>query len=677
MFNVRGWFPFRFHSGRAAVAKQARSRFWPAVESLEDRRLPSPIPLPTIPDQTFDVTAYGAVGDGTTTDTTAIQNAINAAHAAGGGTVLVPAGTYLSGPLRLASSVNLEVDGGATLLMLPRGRYPSSSTPFLSASSLNNVEISGSGTIDGQGAGWWSSSSRPRLIQISNSSIVAVEGIALVNSPREHLAFGATNNVTIKGITISAPANSPNTDGIDVAGSNYLIENCSIADGDDNVAMKPQNVANSNVTITNCFFGSGHGLSIGGETNDGLNGLTVTNCTFMGTAIGLRMKAGRGYGGLVENVHYDQITMTNVATPIWVTSYYLNGTATDPSDPSQDPGRPVTSTTPFWQNITYSDITATGADNAGTLYGLPEAPVADVTFTNVSIEARSPMKVYHAHNVRFINATIAPPPLLTYDATVHHPATPTFLDAGFELPFVGVGTPDAFQYDPSGSPWTFTDTAGVAGNWGGLTDGNPDAPQGTQVAFLQDFGSISQDVYFPAGTYRLKFAAAQRGDGNASSQSFELQVDGVAVEDFTPADSIYTAFTSAKFNVADGVHTVSFVGLDPDGQDNMAFLDQVSIKSVHPPRQGVRAVDSALADSFQQPGPASSSVPLLSEPMANFDMSSVPRDGGLATVAAPISSFPIGLPGEGAENSHFEELAVQFRLIDLHPDEDLQPAPIG
>src|SRR5262249_19719402 len=160
----------------------------------------------------------------------------------------------------------------------------------------------------------------------------------------------------------------------DPAGSNYLIENCNISTGDDDIAMKPQNVANRNITITHCAFGSGHGLSIGGETNDELNGMTVTNCTFVGTSIGLRMKAGRGYGGLVENVLYDQITMVNVATPIWITSYYLNGTAMDPSDPSKDPGQPVTSTTPFWQNITYSNITATGAANAGTFYGLPEAP---------------------------------------------------------------------------------------------------------------------------------------------------------------------------------------------------------------------------------------------------------------------------------------------------------------
>ncbi len=646
MVNAHTWFKHWLHSRKVAGARErARPRFRPAAESLESRWVPSAIPLPMIPDGTFDVTAYGAVGDGTTTDTTAIQNAINAAGAAGGGTVLFPGGTYLSGPIHLLDSVNLDVDGGATLLMLPKGRYPSSSTPFIIASNVNNVEISGTGVIDGQGAGWWSSSSRPRLIQISNSSVVAVENVTLVNSPQEHLAFGATNNVTINGITISAPANSPNTDGIDPAGSNYLIENSSISDGDDNIAVKPQNVANSNITITNCYFGSGHGVSVGGQTNDGLNGLTVTNCTFNGTTNGLRLKAGRGFGGLVQNILYDQITLIDVPNPIWVTSYYVNGTATDPEDPSQDPGRPVTATTPFWRNITYSNITATGADNAGTFYGLPEAPLANIKLVNVSIDARSPMKVYHAQNVRFINATINPPSPLTYDATIAYPTNPVFLDAGFELPFVGVGTPDAYAYDPSGSPWTFTDAAGVAGNWGGLTDGNPDAPQGTQVAFVQYFGSVSQDVYLPAGTYRLKFRAAQRGDGNVSSQSLEVQVDGVAVGDFTPADTTYTPFTTARFTVADGMHTVSFVGLDPDGQDNMAFLDEVRIKvaKTKTPSTDARGEAVALAaESLNQLGGTVSSGPVLQRPPADRAALAGPRAGALP------SALRIELPGDDA-----------------------------
>jgi polygalacturonase len=576
MFTTIGSSKYRSGSRNfPAVRRSPPCRVRPALECLEDRTLLSQIPLPSIPDAVFDITAYGAVGDGRTTNTTAIHNAITAAHAAGGGTVLVPAGTFLSGPITLANNINLELDG-ATLRMLPHGTYPSSSTPFITASNLHDVQISGTGVIDGQGSGWWSHSSRPDLIHFTNSSIVAVQGVTLLNSPKEHLAFSATNNVTIDGVTISAPGNSPNTDGIDPAGSNYLIENCTIADGDDNIAVKPQSVFCSNITVVNCAFGSGHGVSVGGETNDGLNGMTVVNCTFDGTTNGLRLKAGRGFGGLVQNVTFDQITMTNVQHPLWITSYYLNGSATDPSDPSQDHGQPVTSTTPFWQNITFSNLTATGASNVGTLYGLPEAPLNNITLTNVNISATSKMKVYHAQNVQFVNSTLTPAGLLTYDATTSTSAV-AFQDAGFELPFVGLGT-DAVQYNPSGSPWTFTDTAGVAGNWSGYTIGNPDAPQGTQVAFLENQGSVSQTIYFPAGTYNVSVLAAQWA-GNSSSQTIEVQVDGVPVTDFTPGDITYGSLTSDNFNVSDGFHTVSFVGLDPDGQENIAFLDQVSVNA--------------------------------------------------------------------------------------------------
>jgi polygalacturonase len=621
----------------------------------------SQIPLPSIPDGVFDITAYGAVGDGRTVNTTAIHNAISAAHAAGGGTVLVPAGTFLSGPITLANNINLEVDAGATLRMLPYGTYPSSSTPFITASNLHDVEVSGAGVIDGQGAGWYSHSSRPNLFHFANSSIVAVQDVTLLNSPKMHLTFSATNNVTIDTVTISAPANSPNTDGIDPAGSNYLIENCTIADGDDNIAVKPQSVFCSNITVANCFFGSGHGLSIGGETNDGLDGMTVTNCTFQGTTNGLRLKAGRGFGGLVQNVTFDQITMTGVQHPLWITSYYLNGTATDPSDPSRDHGQPVTSTTPFWQNITFSNITATGASNVGTLYGLPEAPLSNITLTNVNISASSRMKVYHAQNVQFVHSTLTPSGPLTYDATVATSAV-AFLDAGFELPFVGIGFPGAYEYDPSGSPWTFTDSAGVAGNWTDLTLGNPDAPQGTQVAFLENLGGVSQTLVFPAGAWTVSCLAGQWA-GNSSSQSIQVLVDGVPVGTFTPADVNYAPFTSDSFTVTAGAHTVSFVGIDPDGQENIAFLDEASVDPAgtapgpgNRPTGGAGAGHSPGGDAWlgvALPSPAGSTSAGLPAPGFREHPGTLPYEGDAAALQVLLARRS-GLLGDAvlARSSH-------------------------
>ena len=104
------------------------------------------------------VTNYGAIGDGVATNTVAIQAAIDAASTAGGGTVEVPAGVFLSGPIHLASQINLRVDEGATLEMLPLDKYPGGTEhpdTFISGAGLRDVVISGAGTIEGRGTPWW------------------------------------------------------------------------------------------------------------------------------------------------------------------------------------------------------------------------------------------------------------------------------------------------------------------------------------------------------------------------------------------------------------------------------------------------------------------------------------------------------------------------------------------
>ena len=195
--------------------------------------------LPIIPTGVFDVTAYGAIGDGASDNTQAIQTAINAARTAGGGTIEIPpaAGNYLCGPISLFGNMNFQVDAGATLQALPFGTYPKSLTApanFITLSNgSTNVELSGGGTIDGNGAAWWPAYSngtianRPRLVEIEGVTNLLITGLTLQNSPMFHLAFGGTNNVTIFGVTINTSANSPNTDGMDLAGTNYLVQNCS------------------------------------------------------------------------------------------------------------------------------------------------------------------------------------------------------------------------------------------------------------------------------------------------------------------------------------------------------------------------------------------------------------------------------------------------------------------
>jgi uncharacterized repeat protein (TIGR01451 family) len=150
-------------------------------------------------------------------------------------------------------------------------------------------------------------------------------------------------------------------------------------------------------------------------------------------------------------------------------------------------------------------------------------------------------------------------------------------DPGFETPALVL--PGSIARDPTGSPWTFTGLgAGLASNLGSngsLAFNNAPAPQGNQVAFLQQSGcSISQVVNLPAGTYVLNFMAAQR-PGN--QQTIQVQVDGTVVATVTPLSSQFALYTTSPFGVQAGSHTIKFVGTNPLGGDNTAFLDQILI----------------------------------------------------------------------------------------------------
>lgn len=401
------------------------------------------IPTPTIPARVFRVTDFGAVGDGKTVNTAALQKAIAACGQAGGGTVLVPPGRFLTRPFTLVSRMNLHLDKGATLALsvdpadytLPAGQ--GSNRQCIEAVDCHDVALTGEGTVDGQGAAWWPRYvktyvapagaappiHRPYLVEFSRCTRVLVQDVSLVNSPSFHLVPSACRDVTLAGVHISAPANAPNTDGIDPSGWNVFISRCTIDVGDDCIAVKPSKRIEAgqpscrNFVIEGCTFRHGHGMSIGGQTPGGLENMTVRDCTFQDTVAGIRMKAPRGSGGLVENVSYDHLTMKDVHTPILITSYYPK----IPQAPGQDPAQAVDRLTPIWRHIRINDVTAEGADVAGQIIGLPEMPVSDVTLTNVHVAARKGMQIVHAKDIRFVRSQIkcqSGPPVTQEDATV-------------------------------------------------------------------------------------------------------------------------------------------------------------------------------------------------------------------------------------------------------------------
>jgi Glycosyl hydrolases family 28 len=296
-------------------------------------------------------TLKGAYADGIHKDTDVIQAAIDSCTNIGGGIVRLENGIYLTAPFELKSNVTLEVDSTAEIIATQDaydfypvgfdttgGRISSSLRPLITSNYASNITITGKGTIDGRGKPWWTAynagliSVRPRLIQLNHSKHILLENITLKNSPQFHLVPSWCVDVAVNDVTIIAPSDSPNTDGIDPATShNIRITNCYIDTGDDNVAIKSgnndssyPNAGSSDIIISDCTFLHGHGVSIGSETNGGVDSMFVSNCTFNGTDNGIRIKSNRTRGGNVRSITYSNLTMNNVKYPI-LFSEYLSG----------------------------------------------------------------------------------------------------------------------------------------------------------------------------------------------------------------------------------------------------------------------------------------------------------------------------------------------------------------
>jgi polygalacturonase len=380
--------------------------------------------------------SYGAIGDSITTNTTAIQKAINDAFLGGvtnglrGGVVEIPApsqgGTYLSAGLILSNFVDLQIDKGATLQMLPFGSYPG--TPaFIGSTNNQNIEISGFGTIDGQGLAWWTYYNtnktlvRPyTMFQPLGCSTVLVCNVTFQNPPNTHLNISTSptiktpcGNVLITNLTINTPDNTPNTDGIDVDATNVEIVNSSISDGDDHIAIGGTTAFMHDILVTNCWFGTGHGMSIGSFTEAGISNLLVINCGWNGSENGIRDKCERGQGGLVQDLNYINSSMTNVQWPLLIYSYYQYGAGTleqaTPYMAATDTIQSVNSTTPIWRNIVVSNLTATTASGRPPImiWGLPEMSISNVALYNVNIKGGAQTcQFYYATNLQIINSPI-------------------------------------------------------------------------------------------------------------------------------------------------------------------------------------------------------------------------------------------------------------------------------
>jgi polygalacturonase len=367
-----------------------------------------------------DARTYGAKADGTTKDTKAIQAAIDDCAGAGGGTVKLSGGVFLSAPIVLKSNITFDIAQGATLLGSPdHADYPAKTElrapgtqSLVSATNAEKIAITGGGIIDGNGESWWVEARathnagvvgavqfRPRLVVFDHCKHVRMEGITVQNSPSWQVVPYYTDDMVIRNVRILAPQHSPNTDAIDpFSSSNMVIDHVYADVGDDNIAIK-SGIINSpgpdspskNITITDCEFLHGHGLSIGSEIAGGAQNIHAERIHFKGTDQGIRIKANRDRGNDVSNISFKEITMEDVKTSILISEYYPKAMPEGDVAPE-----PVQRLTPFFHNITIENVKSVNSPWAGVIIGLPESPVKDIVLKNVDIQAAKGLQIAYA-----------------------------------------------------------------------------------------------------------------------------------------------------------------------------------------------------------------------------------------------------------------------------------------
>ena len=416
---------------------------------------------PVFPARTFNIKDYGAVGDGQTLNTVAIAKAIDACSAAGGGTVLIPAGDWLTGPIELKSNVNLHTEWGTLVLFssdhslftMSGGR----GKPQLYGEKLENVAVTGNGIFDGAGDTWrplkqgkaaptlWNELTksggvlnkngdmwyptkeasendrlRPIEVSIASSKNVMIDGPTFKNSP--NFAFNPKNitNLIIRNVKIENEYYAQHGDAIDLSScKNAIVYHCTVHAGDDGICMKSSGATEKgtagleNIIIAeNIVYHAHGGFVVGSNTDAGMNNIWVTNCNFVNTDIGIRIKSNKGRGGLVHNIYIDHVFMRDILNEaILFSSYYEDGGAGHTNPPETN------DKTPFFQDFHLSDIYCNGAKTAISIIGLPDAQVNHLYFNNIKISAKKAVYITEASDIDLKNVTIISPDKNTYNLT--------------------------------------------------------------------------------------------------------------------------------------------------------------------------------------------------------------------------------------------------------------------
>ncbi len=399
----------------------------------------------TLKAERVDMLKSGAKADGKTLNTTLINHTVDRLSQAGGGTLFFPAGTYLTGVIRLKSNITLELEAGATLLFsdnfddyLPfmevrhEGVMMKSFSPLISAMDAENITIKGEGTLDGQGKAWWTEFFRiyvdlekngmrelnkyqplwerendvealyaetnedwhgtlkrrffrPPFIQPVRCRRVRIEGVKIINSPFWTVNPEFCDNVVVTGVTIhNVP--SPNTDGINPESCrNVHISDCHISVGDDCITLKSGRDAQARCLGVPC------------------ENITITNCTMLsghgGVVIGSEM-SGSVRKVTISNCVFDgtdrgiRIKSTRgrggVVEDIRVSNIIMSNIKREAVvlnlKYSEMPVEPMSERTPLFRDISISGLTAVGVKTPVKIVGLEEAPVTDIILRDINVK---------------------------------------------------------------------------------------------------------------------------------------------------------------------------------------------------------------------------------------------------------------------------------------------------
>jgi polygalacturonase len=397
-----------------------------------------------------NVADKGADKTGKTKCTQVINGLIEKLASAGGGTVYFPAGTYLTGPIMLKSNITLNLDAGAVVkfsddfddyLPMVQSRWEDvrvkNFRSQIYAYQCENITITGRGHFEGQGQKWWDfmralpkqqteskwqvifgkenaellakntyikakkNFLRPPMVTTYECKNVLIEGVSFSNPPFWTIMPAFSDNITINGVTIENPGESPNTDGIDPSSCrNVHITNCHITVGDDCIVIKSGRDEDGreaarpteNITISNCTMLRGHGgVVIGSEMSGNVKRITITNCVFEGTDRGIRIKTMRGRGGVIEDIVVSNIVMNNMINEgVLITLRYQR---TDPE--------PLSERTPACNNVSLSNIIVRGGQRPVAIYGLEERDVAQISFSDMESTTTKGILVENGSDISF------------------------------------------------------------------------------------------------------------------------------------------------------------------------------------------------------------------------------------------------------------------------------------